>query len=1024
MANKTVKLYAQSFGYIYGGEPYETHPVSGNSFWNVEAGRGNVLRALFVQFQPMPDALRRKKLVSISVTFRARCTLSSDLYAGGTVKIKRLADVGTTFDPSTITYANAPDIETSPLLQTVISGGTTPVVREYTDYLFQESATLGADFFARNRTLVFTSDYSNSVNALEISTRLADGTTPLYVTVTYDDAVDVEPQMWLFEPAHKIDPVYGGTADTISFRFGGQLSAISADNEWTVRSIELFYRRWGTQNYTQVHADAEDLLRRPLVEDYWNYLVPPYMLDAGSRYEWYVIITDTEGNVWRPNEVGTAGDGEGTRQDDTATFWTNDLVLLWIDYPTGKTPSGRLNNAVPHTIRWKLRTEGYDVDVIQDSARLFWREDGETAYHAILFSGPDKTVSLPAYSFPAGKTITYYLSATGCGYTAQTATATFETYAYSLQLYEYPQGNKVCPGDVLDFTYTLQTTTGTDVDVVSSTLYWRESTAGSYAAITDTSGEKAVHVPANTIPTGISVQWYLEATSPDGTVKTSTPRSFSTASSQITPQASPTDGYTDPRDPITFSWYLAAGDGSVAQASASLFWKLSTSGSYTEVQAGTANSVTIPANTFPVAGTIEWYLAGTDYNGQTSQTQVFSFSTTASTAFATCVSPVGRVEDGTKQITFRWDVANEDGTEPSRVALYWKLDTETESQWKTLLDTTEAVYSYTAPERTFSAGAIDWKVAAWNRDSVKGPENQASFVCLMAPDAPAGLRATAVPRTTVSWQSSGQEAYEIRIDGIVEAKEYGPAVSSWQREEPLPDGVHTIEVRIQGQYGLWSTPAVTSIDVVNVPATTITLTGAFDVDAMLSWVYGDTVTDPEPNVYRDGKRIAALKDVLQFADRFALGEHSYYVTLWDDSGYYSISNIVTGTMESDVPRICAADGGEWLALRLTDASDGAEDFQWSQTYAVHNIRGASFPVLEVGSHESLTGSYSCAFSSQQEAEKLEAMRGKRVIMKTRRGNVITGALLQLQKQVRLFYTVYSFSLQQLHWEDFIRDENR
>ena len=81
-------------------------------------------------------------------------------------------------------------------------------------------------------------------------------------------------------------------------------------------------------------------------------------------------------------------------------------------------------------------------------------------------------------------------------------------------------------------------------------------------------------------------------------------------------------------------------------------------------------------------------------------------------------------------------------------------------------------------------------------------------------------------------------------------------------------------------------------------------------------------------------------------------------------------------------------------------------------------------MLETGSFETLIGNYSCAFADQWEAVKLEELRGKRVIMKTRRGNVITGALLQLQKQVRLFYTVYSFSLQQLHWEDFIRDQNR
>lgn len=1013
MANRTVNLPIENFGYIFSGEPYETHPVSGNTWWNVAHPWGSGIRALYVQFSQMPAALKRKALKGLSITIRARCKTDSTYKNADLVGIFRLKNQGETFDPSTITYANAPQLEDNRLKIQGISGGTTTVTQEYTIPLIQEQEVLAGDVFAKNRILVFSAtDYDSRIEFTEISTRLADGSMP-YVTVTYDDAVDVEPSTYMIESIYKHDPTCEIRLAEMKFRFGGQAVQKCADNTWNVSTADFYYRLLGSSSaFTHVHVEEADLGGSGTVR---NYVTPPYTFSAGRTYEWYVIITDTDGGEWRPNEVWS---NDEFRTDTTAEFTTSDLYLTLRSFP-----SGTINNAFGSFLSWTLKTEN-NYDVIQTSAVFHWKADGEGNYHSITVSGDTKELTVPAYTFPAGKTITFYLAVTGAGYTAFSETKTFKTYGYSLQVSEYPQGNKVCPGNVLSFTYTLQTTTGTDVRVTSSTLYWRESTSGSYAAITNTGSEKAVHVPANTIPTGIGVQWYLTATAADGSTISTSPKSFSTASSQITPQASPTDGYTDPRVPITFSWYLAAGDGSVAQTSASLFWKLSTSANYTEVQAGSANSVTIPANSFPVAATIEWYLAGTDYSGNASQTTVFSFSTAASTAFATCVSPVGRVEDGTKQITFRWDVANEDGTEPSRVALYWKLETETASQWKPLLDTTDAVYSYTAPARTFSAGAIDWKVAAWNRDSVKGPENQASFVCLMAPDAPAGLRATAVPRTTVSWQSSGQEAYEIRIDGIVEAKEYGPAVSSWQREEPLPDGVHTIEVRIQGQYGLWSTPAVTSIDVVNVPATTITLTGAFDVDAMLSWEYGDTVTDPEPNVYRDGVRIAALKDVLEFADRLVLGEHSYYVTLWDDNGYYSISNIVTGTMESTVPRICDADGGEWLALRLTDASDGAEDFQWSQTYAVHNIRGASFPVLEIGSHESLTGSYSCAFSSQQEAEKLEAMRGKRVIMKTRRGNVITGALLQLQKQVRLFYTVYSFSLQQLHWEDFIHDENR
>ena len=69
--------------------------------------------------------------------------------------------------------------------------------------------------------------------------------------------------------------------------------------------------------------------------------------------------------------------------------------------------------------------------------------------------------------------------------------------------------------------------------------------------------------------------------------------------------------------------------------------------------------------------------------------------------------------------------------------------------------------------------------------------------------------------------------------------------------------------------------------------------------------------------------------------------------------------------------------------------------------------------------EDLIGTYDCAFRTVEEVRAFEALKGKTVILKSRGGNVVIGALVALNKQVKDFYTTFTFSLQQIHWEDFI-----
>lgn len=507
--------------------------------------------------------------------------------------------------------------------------------------------------------------------------------------------------------------------------------------------------------------------------------------------------------------------------------------------------------------------------------------------------------------------------------------------------------------------------------------------------------------------------------------------------SELYPRTAPMSGYANPRNAINFTWvidrastetyYCASG---FTQASAALKWKTS-GGSWNTINvSGSTMSLTVPANTFPTASTIEWYLTGTDNCGQTCSSTHYTFSTAAGSASATAVSPINSVEDGSKQITLSWTLSSTDGQTPPYIDLWWKTPSESGSSWHSILNHATAKTSHTLSAGYFSAGECQWIVRAYNVDDVAGEWSKVngsypSFICVAAPDAPVGLQATEVPRTTISWQSTGQEAYEIEIDGVSMAKAYSPSTNSWTVQDPLEDGTHTIRVRIQGVYGLWSNWAEIEISVENVPPwTSMVLTGTFDTDANLSLDFeGQSISNPVVQWYRDGKRIGTTHNTLQFSDRFVLGEHEYYAELWSNSGNYGRSNTVKGTMKSCETRIALIDyGSPWLSLPLSEKSDSVQSFVWSQASSLRHVLGSPYPVLEMGEAETLTGTYDCAFKNVKDARHLEAMKGKVVILKSRGGQVLIGAMTGISKAMKDFYITYSFSVQQIFYEDFVNYE--
>ena len=717
----------------------------------------------------------------------------------------------------------------------------------------------------------------------------------------------------------------------------------------------------------------------------------------------------------------TAVDPTGVSVSSTVgSFTTFTPTVAAVTFPSGNA----VDPSTAITFTWSVKAG--NVEYIQASAKLCYRASTTDPYTEINISGNTKSATIPADTLPTATSVQWYIQATDAGgHTSQTSATSFTTVSPTITPDIYPSGNNVDPGIDQIITWKFAYGTSGDYAQQNAKLYWRKQGAVSWNEITADGATKSATIPRYAMPTGSTVEWYITGTDAGGHVSTASTKTFKTLSTQITPQTGPTSGYADPRYAITVSWVFKTAEGSYPQSAATFRWRYQgeTDNDWRDIAAsGSTTSISIPANTIEVARTVEWYITGTDSGGLSSSTSIYTFSTSAAIANAYCRTPAGTVEDGTKPVSFGWTVETTDGASPLRIQVQWKTDTET--SWRDLYDSSNpaggSLTGYTAPADTFPSGPIQWRVRAYNRDSVVGPYDEAAFVCLRAPDAPTGLSASTVPLSTIQWQSVGQEAYELCIDDNVVEKRYGPDVYSYCVKEPLKDGYHTIELRIQGEYGLWSNPTSISVYIENQPgADTITLQGDFGIDALLSWTGSGNLPAGATAVYRDGKLIANVQDADSFTDRLTLGEHVWIVERWLLSGNYVRSNAVSGRCGSDGVHVALMSGGPWISLRLSEQEDSPQDFRWERTSTLIHVSGARYPILELSPSEDITASYDCAFRNVEDARTFEALRGKVVIIKSRQDHMVIGAMTQIERTVREFYIAYRFAIQQIHWEDFV-----
>lgn len=547
-----------------------------------------------------------------------------------------------------------------------------------------------------------------------------------------------------------------------------------------------------------------------------------------------------------------------------------------------------------------------------------------------------------------------------------------------------------------------------DLKPASAEIQWKDGSSGTVHTLTSADG-RTCEVPAGTFPATSSLMYRVRITDTAGTTGDwSTWKTFTAETPYLrSVNEAPASGFLNRRISNIFSWGLThnrSAYSGLTQTAATVEWRVGSSGTVSSVSAGTAQSVTFAAGTFPASSEIQWRVTVTDSGGTTTEGSWKVLNTTESIPIVSARSPTNAYITGNEPVRFSWNVAFAIGGAQKTftiealangASVTVKTGTQTET------------YTDILPSE-LPSGQIKWRVKVTNFDDVESAWSAYLDIIVLSPPAAPSVTVTdQSPMAAVSWESAAQQAYEVRVNGISTGVLFGTA-RTYRVPYPLPDGDATIAVRVQNSFGFWSDWAEVSLVVTNTPGASFPLSVSGVYDARLTWDAQDGAVSYA--VYRDGEPLS-MTDQAFYTDPGSVNSAVYTVRAIMPDGSYAVSQPAVAQISPDCPVISGGDGN-WLQLRYTAESAASTSVFAARDVSMTAYSDHVFPVAERSIHRTKTISLSVAFlRSDSDTARLEALLGEPVYFKDQYGNNIFGVFASYTCMENTFIRAYTLTLE-------------
>lgn len=433
--------------------------------------------------------------------------------------------------------------------------------------------------------------------------------------------------------------------------------------------------------------------------------------------------------------------------------------------------------------------------------------------------------------------------------------------------------------------------------------------------------------------------------------------------------------------------------------------------------AGAAPNVTVPAGT--ISGeSIDWRVIAKTNANQTLTSDWMTLSVEDVPPTAWTISPKDVVVDGSKDQIFIWGHASSTGTAQSKTDLQKSTDGST---WQTLATVTGAARQWTCPAGTLTSSIKYWRVRTYNADGIAGEwSDAAQIVVIAAPATPAIQIKSTGPRPSISWQTSEQEAYQVELDGKLSGGTHYGTDKMWTSPAYLADGSHTVRVRVQNQYGMWSNWGTAALPVTNTPGASITLTVQASSVADLNWQTSGSYDFYL--VYRNGKPIAKLTQT-QYTDELSSGSTTYQVRgCYADSSNYGLSGAVTATITTgQYVTLYGIASGKKVTLKHCGLKNQPVQNAINRDIQYIFMYGSTYPHAERSEFVTKKVGGTAVFLPDEDKAGFDALIGELVCLKTQSGEMVIGYLNETSDTSRVSpdKSVVNFSIQQIDYAEVI-----